>query len=703
MSDSSDAPILRSSSRRLGGDAWVVALWVAVGAYLSFTLEPMVGRMVLPKYGGSAHVWTVSMMVFQGLLLLGYVYAHYFGWRNNRRHLALLFVPLLALPFEFGGPSAPDAPILTLTLRLIWHVGLHFWILTTTAVIAQAWWVRSRYGQEEPYWLYVASNAGSLVALVSYPLLLEPLAGIQTQRRAWALGYLVYLVLAIAAWRRLKPSPEEAAQAPAADPRIAPTKRDYGRWLVLSAVPSVLLLAVTNRIATEVGSFPLIWVIPLALYLGSFVVAFRRTAFTDRLADFWPEILVLFLVASAALQLTPFLLALPVLFFVICCLIHRELYRARPPAIHLTKYYVVMALGGWLGGVAVAIVAPLVFNDVYELPLGVTAAGVVLAVSRRHAWKMWWKGRPRGQRLARELFAISVFGLGAFVAMAFHQAPSLAAARSFYGVYKVRTADDDGHPYRYLMNGQTVHGVQYTEPSLARRMTSYYHSGGPIAEGLGLRPENNARVAVIGLGAGVVAADLRPGESMTFYEIDPVNPLLAREWFSYLGDSFGTVDVRTGDARLLLETEADADLYEVGCGDAFSGDGVPVHLLTAEAIDTYVSRLELDGVLLFHISNRYSDLRGVLKQAALNAGLSGAFRRGKAADGLSGDATATGVVLARDPARLRPLLETGWMVFGSNDGVPAMRLWTDDYVNVLAPLWYQLTAPYGGDVPAVSK
>jgi len=659
---------------------------VAFGAFLAFVSEPLIGRMVTPFFGGAVHVWTVCMMVFQGLLLLGYLYAHGIARRIGGWHLLVVAVPLLWLPLDFRAALAPEAPIAEIVTQLLTHVALPFWALTTTAVVIQYWFARSPLAERhDPYALYAASNVGSLTGLLSYPLLVEPWLGVTAQRWVWSAGFVAAWLLLAVVWWRLAPGMRAEVPLPA-DGR-PPKLADAVPWVLLSAGPSALLLGVTNHVAFEVGSFPLVWVVPLALYLGSFALAFREGRDQRWLLRRWP--FAVFLVVFGSLF---GMTSAPVLFlgfFALCWLTHYQLYRLRPTPRYLTHFYVIVAVGGWLGGVVVSLGAPVLLDRMLDLQI--TLGFVVLTLVGISGLGGEEPGRPA---VARERVAISAaMLLCSFVAVAFQLRAKLQAevevSRNFYGVFKVKEREtEEGARYRVLTHGRTVHGTQYLDPDARSYPLAYYHEGGPLHEGLSLR-RRPARVGAIGLGAGAIAYWGEAGERFTFYEIDPDNEALARDWFTFLERSAAEVDVVVGDARLKLATEGAAGDLDVIFVDAFSGDAIPLHLVTREALAIYLRRLAPDGVIVFHLSNRYYDLRGVVARLAADGGLAAATRRGKAPpevldDPLASEAIA--MVLARDRERLAPLLANGWKEAGAAAAAGA-PLWTDDYASILQPLW----------------
>lgn len=663
-----------------------IALLTAVvlsGSMLSFGMEPMVGRMVLPFYGGAVHVWVTCMMVFQGLLLLGYGYAHLIAPRIGRWHLMVLLVPLLQWPLGFASESAPDAPIGALVLALLVTISMPFAVLTTTSVVAQSWWARSHLKDAgEPFWLYAASNVGSLLALLAYPLVIEPMVGLAVQTWSWSVAYVAYVGLVALAYWRLQP---ERAHVP----KLSISGSDpVFTWLMLAATPSALLLAITNHYANEVGSFPLIWVVPMALYLGSFVFAFKEsTGWVVKVSRHWMALLALQIILLSALEAPDgwILLALALVPFTLLCVgSHRLLYELRPPVERLTTFYLWMAAGGFLGGTAVTLGAPTLLNGMYEPFLAVAALGVAMAIAAQKADVSW---RPWGDdtAAAKRIGALSAFIvlIALMDASGMFHADVLARHRSFYGVYRIEAAAvGDNIAVRRLVHGSTVHGLEVE----GGRAGAYYHPGSPLHDAVRARPEGPARVGVIGLGTGGMAYMVDVDDTLVYYEIHGEMEPLVREWFGFLDNAATPVRVVVGDARLKLVEESAEEPYDVLVIDAFSGDGIPIHLVTREAWEVYLSRLASDGLLAMHISNRFYDLRPVLTHLADDQGLHGVFLQTPYDRMMPGaDFASQVVVLARNPARLQSLRDGGWSdlrVAGMEPGV----VWTDDFAPALTAL-----------------
>ena len=670
--------------------------FVFLGAYLLFTMEPLVARMVLPLYGGSFHVWSTTLTFFQGILFIGYVYCHFFAKRLGGWHLVLVATPLAWLPLAnwIGlAPPGDSDPAWSLLFQLTLHIALPFGILATTSVIAQSWFTRSDTSGSSPYPLYASSNSGSLLALLAYITLFEPLFGLSVQRSLWYVAYLVYVVLAWRCWQMTASNPEKV------DSAIRPSSNIDGstlvNWLLLSALPSAFMLAVSNVITLELGSVPLVWVLPLVIYLLSYVFTFgRRQWISPRLLHaFWPAAIVcgLFVDIGNLWIFAAHLVAL----FALAMVGHSELHRLRPPPDQLTVFYLAIAFGGWMGSMAVSLVAPILFNSLAEYPIiaGVFALtilnlrkGDLLDALRRHPILS-----SLGASLTIALpFLIKTDDLSKVEKIIYEH-------RNYYGIYQVinqplsqKQNPDLSEEERYdlgkrtLLHGSTVHGSQVLHPTLRRNPTSYYHRAGPLWDVLG-DAKKKRNVAVIGLGVGTCATYFQEGESLTFYELDPAIVNIAQNLFTYLVDCPAEVKMVVGDARLQLEQAPDHS-YDIIVVDAFSSDAIPTHLLTREALDLYDKKLAPQGTLVFHISNRYYDLLGVIKSTSAEYWKGLAKKSNKERKTYQSDAVYC--VLHRKRDDVPALRAAGWR---SLEVYPIeCAPWSDDYINTLVPLYIGL-------------
>ncbi len=685
----------------------MVTLMVFSGAVLLFWMEPLVGRMLTPHFGGAANVWLLCLMFFQAMLLLGYLYAHLLAKKVGPYHLLLFLIPFVNLPLSVQAEFKTQAPLWNVLLTLLKNVALPFVVLSTTAVIAQFWLSRSPTGKvHEPYPLYAASNAGALLALLGYTFLAEPLLGLRQLALTWTGVYVVYAILVASSWFFLRPARQDqqpAAETKSVENGITP-RSTYLRWFALSSLPSAFLLAVTNLITLEIGSVPLTWVFPLALYLASFVVTFRTSDGAPKLLNrFWPEILLLgllcYFVGPKYFGFAIF--GTLATFFMVCCVAHGHLYQLRPHQNQLTKFYLIIALAGWVGGAFVSILAPLVFLGLFEYPALLAFLAIIFWDRHPDAIVSLW---PKGLRIlgAARISLVVVFVFLTIQGIwASTRDRIIYRHRNFYGIYRVIDApfvyEGVRTGIRKLAHGMTLHGAQLLSKYSLMPIT-YYHKGGAIAD-VYETTESPRRVAVIGLGSGVTAAFMKKADSITFYELDPDNLEIAQLCFTFWDQCQGKIDLVVGDGRLSLQNKVkDGMLYDLIHVDAFSGDGIPTNLLTREAVETYLSRLSPKGVILFHVSNRNYEIRPVIKSIARELKLSGVRNIPIRKEDLKVHQNATKcVALSRDSRRLAPLLERGWISLETDDGFANMTPWTDDYVNVLHPLIEKIRMRLAGD------
>ena len=659
------------------------AATIFLSAFLLFQVQPMIAKMILPWFGGTAAVWTICMLFFQLLLLAGYLYSHaYIRLRVPARryvHVALLVLAAATLPLAANTawkPSGGEDPTWRILALLATSVGLPYFALSTTGPLVQAWYARSHEGAA-PYRLFALSNLGSMLALISYPLLIEPLLALGNQAAIWSAGFALFAFpCAILAWHGRSGD----AILSTAEHQDRPGPGLQALWAGLACCASVLLLAFTGYMTLNIAAIPFLWVLPLALYLLSFVLCFEASGWYRR----WLFLPLLGAgLAAVCVTLTrsnPSIWALIPLYcatlFVACMVCHGELARAKPHPRHLTAFYLMVALGGALGGVLVGLVAPNVFDDLYELPVGMVALCLLamLALERDRASLFHW----RWGVAARLAFAALTLGLGIFLARTYAQdsADTRLVSRNFYGVLNVRDTGEGPDAMRVLSHGTIIHGKQFLEEDRRDWPTTYYG----LTSGVGLalidaRARGPVRVGVVGLGAGTLAAYGRTGDVFRFYDINAKVVELARTEFSFLKDSPAQVEVELGDARLSLEREPPQN-FDVLALDAFSSDAIPVHLLTVEAFRAYIRQLRPGGVLAVHISNRYLDLVPVVQQAARQLSLE--LREVENDDDDDAGAYRSDwLLLSTSPAAFEgPLLKEAAVRI---DAVPRVRLWTDDY------------------------
>ncbi len=657
-------------------------------------MEPMVGRLLLPSFGGGFHVWTTSLMFFQGALFLGYLWAHLAAPRVGRGHFVLLAAALVFLPptVRVIG-EARDMP--DLLLALVIGFGVPFVALATTGVVAQAWLARSRLPERDaPYRLYATSNLGSLAALLAYALLIEPLVGLTVQRWVWAATYAAYLVTAAIAWRVThaeRASEVAAAVAPPARyDAPAPSASQIAYWLMLSACPSAFLMAVTNLVALDAGNVPLVWVVPLALYLLTFVMAFAEPSLVpDFVRRLWPHFAVvgIFFFSGGETGGSWWGAVLQVgVLFVVCLAAHAELYDQRPAPARLTTYYLVVSLGGWVGGAFVALGAPLLFSGLWEYPLALALLFVTLVVGRRRELMALAK-TSGGYVAVTALFLLAVgWKLSSSVDPTAGRVHWVEVQRSFYGIYYVidRPSPRPDIVSRDLVSGTTRHGRQLVDDELGQEPIGYYARGGPIGDVLTVTERPGRRTGVVGLGIGAIAAYMHEGETLRYYEIDPVVIDLAERRFTFLSECAATLETVAGDARLSLAREArqaSEPPFDLLIIDAFAGDAIPTHLVTREAIELYLELIPEDGILALHVSNRFYDLAPVVSAAARDLELFAVTKRYLLPRDLLLEDPSIYVVMARRSELLDPLRERGF-----REEPPATRAWTDDHASALTAL-----------------
>jgi SAM-dependent methyltransferase len=601
------------------------AVTVFLSAFLLFQIQPMVAKIILPWFGGSSSVWSTCLVFFQAELLLGYFYVHWLHEtlaprRQTLLHVVLLFASLLTLPVA-ADPSwketAQAHPTLSVLGVLAFAVGLPYLLLSTTGPLMQAWYARAFTGVM-PYRLYALSNLASMLALLSYPVLVEPFLALQPQTWAWSAGYALFVAACAAtawwSWRQVPAERELTAAAPADIPR--PSWRECLLWIGLAMTASTLLLAMTRHLTQDVAPVPFLWVLPLAIYLLSFILCFDAPRYylrplflgalpvaffgMDRIMDEGMAVPAMIALISAAL-------------FVFCMVCHGELVRRKPHPRHLTLFYLMLSLGGALGGMFVGLLAPTVFTAYFELPLGLFLCALLVTIV------LWKPARP----LWRVMLLLALCGYGwrlADVSKEFVEGYRVVV-RNFYSQLRVSERDDGGPGLkRVMVHGRINHGTQYTAEAHRRTPTTYYcHESGVGRALLALPQDRPLSLGMLGLGAGTLAAYARKGDEMRTYEINDQVLDLARSEFTYLADSPARIVPVLGDGRLMLEREP-AQGFDLLAVDAFSGDSIPTHLLTLEAMQTYLRHLRPDGILAIHITNRYLDLQPVVAAAAQHYG-----------------------------------------------------------------------------------
>jgi SAM-dependent methyltransferase len=738
------------------------ALAIFTSASLVFVVQPMVTKLVLPMLGGSPAVWNTAMVFFQTALLAGYGYAHGLQKIGSIKmqvgiHLALLIAAALFLPLQINGwlgDPDPSAPVMWLLATLALSVGAPFAVLSATAPLLQAWYARVRAGYadgQNPYVLYAASNLGSFLALLSYPILIEPLTTLSGQRWGWSGGYVAFMLMVVAlafvVWSRRMDRTAESARLAASPPM---TLREKVILVLLAAAPSSLMLGVTSHLSTDVASAPFLWVVPLALYLLTFVIAFQNKPWIPLTATLPIQAAIgAVCVLTVAFRSSNWTMAFAIhliAFFFAALMCHQLLATRRPAPDRLTEFYLLMSLGGVVGGAFTALIAPVIFNMVWEYPLVLVLVGLArpwgrgplnatqtgtlvaaLLVAASPVALSIWLNSNDGARAA--FYATSPFQMGqlamimllpaaicAFLvrdrALAFTAillAITLSSqwiargydwsysGRSFFGVMRVANSPDPrlGGDVHVLMHGTTLHGAQARDPRFDCVPTLYYAPATPIGQAADMvEARGPARIGVVGQGSGAMATYKRAEDSMTFFEIDPMVDRLSRdpEWFTYISDcAAGPIDTVLGDARLTLAKQP-AGSYDLLIIDAFSSDAVPTHLLTAEAIEGYLKLLKPDGVVLLHLSNRNLDITLPAIAAAQSLGKASLHQIY-----YEGDATPEMAEASTEALILSPTAE-GLADFRADarwkQPLPtAVRPWTDDYVNLFGSLWRSMFPP----------
>ncbi|MBM3499964.1 MAG: ferrichrome ABC transporter permease [Armatimonadetes bacterium] len=689
---------------------YAVPLFLA--AFLLFQVQPIIARVILPWFGGAPSVWTTCMLFFQALLVGGYAYTHFLSARLRPKtqavvHGCLLIGSLGLLGWmlqAWGAPLVPSAswrpaaggyPVLQILGILIVAVGLPYFVLATTSPLMQAWFSRSAPGVS-PYRLYSLSNFGSLLALVSYPIAFEPAFAQRQQAEIWSGVYVLFALgclFCAAGVARLSPGPAEVSAKTTATTAEgeAPTWGQRALWVLLPGLASLMLLAVTNHLCQDVAVTPFLWVLPLSLYLLSFIICFDHERWYFR--PVWlPLQLLVIPGALAALpyprdialvwQIAIFSLAL----FVCCMVCHGELVALKPKPRHLTSFYLAVAVGGALGGILVGVVAPAVFETYAELPVGLVVVYLVAVFAPWGGAEKHWRPVVFTMRVVLVAGAVFLALLPQFKNAQYGDIRVLARSRNFYGVLRVEEREAGGpEAVHMLLHGRIIHGFQYRAEELQRIPTSYYGPESGIALAVKHHPRRERgeglRIAVAGLGVGTMAAFCEPQDYLCFYEINPVVVDLARDTslFTYLSDCPGRVEVVLGDARLSLERELEqgSKEYDLILLDAFSGDAVPAHLLTQQAFGMYLQHLRPGGAICADVSNAVLDLPPVLWQLADRLNLDTTVITSSKGEHYY---TANWTILTPERNYLRDaeIAHAKW----SYDGARQVRPWTDDYYNL---------------------
>jgi spermidine synthase len=708
------------------------AIAIFLGSFLLFLAEPMAAKRLVPLLGGSAAVWTTCLVFFQVALLFGYLCAHWMATRMRQRTQSLVYTGLLAVCLAQAGlnlrpdlHASTDHPVRSVFWLLTTLIGLPFLLLSATNPLLQAWYARgfarmSRSAQPgalksqqaaPPYRLFALSNFGSLLALVVYPWLVEPYFSLRAQGLIWLAGFIVFALacagIAVVSGNGAISGSHAApvAASRASEPR--PPLRDRVLWLLLAACGSLLLCAMTNHMTQNIAAIPLLWIVPLIMYLLSFVIAFSRGQWLPGLLRFQIPVLGVPVARMVLLGLTavtlgslvymlddarmdlPLMASLPFYcsaLFIACLFCHAELHRLRPSPHQATSFYLLIAAGGALGSIFVGVVAPMIFSANYELACGLVFTAVLaLAVTWRQGigWRVVWSAASLG--IAAVLFFFQARGDGEH---------TIARLRNFYGI--LRVTEDLAPPFkgvtRLLYHGTIRHGSQIFTDELRATPTTYYAHDSGVGLALDLCcGDKPRRVGVIGLGTGTLAAYGRKGDVFRFYDINPLVERIARNLFSYLRESAATIEIVPGDARLSLASKP-SQRYDVLVVDAFSGDAIPVHLLTSQALELYLDHLKPGGIIAFHVSNSFLELSPVVLQQAEHAGLQAAFVSSEDDEKGTGEYNSDWVLVTSNKEFLsQPAIAESATPIAAKAG---LRLWTDDYSSVLPLLkWKPLKEP----------
>lgn len=678
----------------------IYAATIFVSAFLLFLIQPVIAKQILPWFGGSAAVWTTCLVFFQFALLAGYFYSDWMtrklgAKRQAMLHLGLVIIALLLLPIipdVSWKPKGDEEPGMRILLLLTVTIGLPYFLLSTTSPLVQAWFARS-YPAASPYRLFALSNLASMLALLGYPFLFEPYFTTRHQALGWSVGFgLFALLIGCAAWfglRNRDSSTDDGAGASAkievidAQPALLPSATDKLLWITLSGLGSVLLLAISNHLTQNISSIPLMWVVPLALYLLTFILCFdgknwyRRKIMLPLLAIF--IVAMTYTLADKDLhfklyfQIGLFSAGL----FIACMFCHGELVARKPHPKFLTTFYLMISVGGALGAVLVGIIAPLTLPAYYELEIALVLLAMLatyLLLGRAHIGFVVLG-------VAVSLFATVTAGF------TIHQFKEdvVMMTRNFYGTLRVKQYNPPDVEYRRrsLIHGAILHGDQYMDPPYNRSATTYYKAKSGIGKTILLKEKLSAaphRVGIIGLGSGTIAAYGNKGDVYRFYDINPAVVKIANSEFTYLKDTDATIEIALGDARLNLEREP-SQQFDVLAIDAFSSDSIPVHLITLEALEIYEKHMKPDGVIAFHVSNRFLDLKPVVQMIAGKRGFNVAWVRDTYEDGST---SSDWVLLSKGKTfLLKPeILEATYII----PPEPGWRVWTDDFNNLLQVL-----------------
>lgn len=683
------------------------AITIFLSAFLLFQIQPFIAKMVLPLFGGGAAIWTACLLFFQGFLLLGYLYAHLLTKLNqlNKQvivHTLLVVISFVMLPIGLnttGNEITQNAPLQNIVMLLLGAIGIPYLILSSTGPLLQRW-LTFEQTEKIPYKLYALSNTASLIALLSYPFIIEPMLTLKAQSNMWSVGYLAFAIALFSLCFKLFKQKIDINQVQVAAPTTQETDSKVEShnsfhpflWLALSAVGVVLLVSTTNAMSQNISPVPFLWVMPLCLYLLTFIICFHHSRWYQR----WYWFALFSLSAFSAILMifigTQFDIASQIgmyafILFTACMICHGELSRLLPAAKNLTLFYLIISLGGFLGSVFVSIIAANYFTEFTEFPLAIIATFLLFVFSIKNDKTSDSHLPLLSKKLTFGAISIVLIGIVALYSQLTHlyNQHDVASERNFYGLLSVKDIEVNGQKERRLIDGTTSHGTQALDENLKRIPKSYYRENTGVAIALQYyAPFSAMKVGLIGLGAGTLAAYGRANDDYYFYELNPAVNDFANKYFSYIYDSRAYVEVAIGDGRLLLQEayKKDGSLnFDVLVLDAFSGDSIPAHLLTKQAMQLYWQHLKLNGVLAIHISNSHLNLKPLIRGLAEQINIPAYYFKTPASD--DDPNMAEWVLITKNESLLKKYavkqLITPWPIDSES-----FVTWTDDYSNLLS-------------------
>ena len=669
----------------------IYALTIFVSAFLLFLIQPIIAKQILPWFGGTAAVWTTCLVFFQFALLAGYFYSDWLTRKVTPKrqaviHIALVAVAILLLPIipDVGWkPNGDESPSLRILALMAATIGLPYFLLSTTSPLVQAWFARS-YPDSSPYRLFALSNFASMLALLGYPFLFEPWFSTRVQAISWSAGFVLFALLIVAAASRGLTNRHEQIEVKTDASEVQPPSvKTKLTWIALAGLGSVLLLAISNQLTQNISSIPLMWVVPLAIYLLTFILCFDGKGWYQR--KLFLPLLAVALLAMAWMLADPrmhFMLywqigVFSAGLFIACMFCHGELVALKPHPKHLTTFYLMVSVGGAAGSVLVGLIAPITLPAYFELEIALVLLAALATV-------LLW-GKIHAAALCTAVAITIATAVAAGVTIYHFKEDVVVMTRNFYGTLRVKQYNkpDVENRRRSLVHGAILHGDQYMDPPYNRSATTYYKAKSGIGRSIMLKQKlvgGPIKVGVIGLGTGTIATYGNKGDIYRYYDINPAVVTIANRDFTYLKDTEAKIEIALGDARLNLEREPPQN-FDVLAIDAFSSDSIPVHLITLEAVEIYEKHMKPDGVIAFHVSNRFLDLKPVVQQIAQQRGLNVAWVHDTYEDG---GTSSDWILLTKDKTfLLKPEIVEATEVIVPH---PEWRLWTDDFNNLLQVL-----------------